>query len=201
MGAHRGLLFRTGLLGMLAAFAMLTMTAGSASASVILSFTQQLDGSIHLGGTDTFGNPINVTKPNSQTFHISSPVVPFGYTPDAILSHIGISQTSSGYLVDILQRPGGPVAAQVFVHQFIPQFTVIDFVTDPTQFFGGPPTVTVVATGGLQNVFNYNNDRGEPVSINAQLIPEPASLAVFGIIGICIGGYSWQRRKAQMVNA
>ena len=203
MIAPRGVFHRPNLLGGLAVLATLALTAGSASADVIISFVEQPNGSIHLGGVDAFGNVIDVTKPNSETFHISSPAVPQGYSPDAILSHIGISQTSNGYLVNILDRPGGPISDQVYVHQFIPAFTVIDFVSDPSQFFTGvTPFATAVETGFLQNVLNYQNDRGELVSINvASAIPEPASIALFGITGVCLGGYIWRRRRTRVANA
>src|ERR1700730_13119615 len=90
----------------LAALATLALTAGSclagpgAAAAVVINFDELLnEAGIHLTGFDFNGNPIDVTKLGSETFHISSPSVPNGYSPDAILSHIGISMTSGGFLI------------------------------------------------------------------------------------------------------
>jgi hypothetical protein len=177
----------------LAACLICLLTAGRASADVIINFNElPLDRGIHLTGFQFDGTPIDVTKLNgAESFHISSPAVPPGYHPDAILSHIGISQTSNGYLVDILDNPGGTISDQVYVHQFIPAFSVIDFISSPDQFFTGiPPFATVVETGNLQNVLNYVNDRGERVSINVlSPVPEPTSLALvgMGVFGLLVG--------------
>lgn len=61
---------------------------------------------------------------------------------------------------------------------------MIDFISDPAQFDAGIADVTVVETGALQNVLNYNNDQGELVSINVLSdtdVPEPAGLALVGV--------------------
>ena len=197
-----------GVLGIvLVAFATLALTTGRASADVIINFEElPNEGGIHLGGVDANGNVIDVTKLDAESFHISSPAVPPGYAPDAILSQIGISRVSDGFLINILESDGGPISDQVYVHQFIPGFTVIDFISDPDQFFTGiTPFATFVETGFLQNVLNYNNDRGGLVSINVlsdvELVPEPASLTLLGIAGVCLGGGVWRRRRMQAVKA
>ena len=181
----------------LVALATLALTAGSSSAAVVINFDElPNDAGIHLTGLDFAANPIDVTKLGSETFHISTPAVPGGYSPDAILSRIGISRTSAGFLVNILESAGGPISDQVWVHQFIPAFTVIDFISDPDQFVVGVnPFATVVETGTLQNVLNYNNDRGELVSINVNSdldVPEPATLA---LVSAALFGIAATRRR------
>jgi hypothetical protein len=61
------------------------------------------------------------------------------------------------------------------------------------------PFATVVETGLLQNVLNYHNDRGELASINiVSDTPEPARLALLGIMGAGGACYGWRRRKQAM---
>jgi hypothetical protein len=182
------------------ALATLALTAGSSSAAVIINFDElPNETGIRLSGVAFDGTPFDVTKLGSETFHVSSPVVPAGYNPDAILSHIGITRTSAGYLVNILESAGGPISDQIWVHQFLPLFTVIDFISDPDQFvFGVDAFATVVETGSSQNVLNYFNDRGEQVSINVtsdvpeSAVPEPAT---FALVGAAILGIAATRRR------
>ena len=181
----------------LVALATLAFTAGNSSATVIINFDElPNEAGIHVTGVAFNGSLFDFTKLGSETFHISSPVVPPGYSPDAILSRIGISGSSAGFLVNILESAGGPISDQVWVHQFISQFTVIDFISDPAQFVSGVvPFATVVETGSSQNVLNYNNDRGELVSINVTSaidVPEPATLA---LVGAAILGMAAMRRR------
>src|SRR5438093_235694 len=83
--------------GGLVALASVALTAGSASADVIVTFQELADeAGIHATGSINGVGQFDVMKPNSETFHVSSPVVPSGYTPDAILSHIGVSQQNGG---------------------------------------------------------------------------------------------------------
>ena len=101
------------------------------------------------------------------------------------MSRIGISNTSAGFLVNILESTGGPLSDQVWVHRLDNLFTVIDFISDPSQFVTGVAVfATVVETGFSQKVLDYHNDRGELVSIfiTSDLdVPEPASLALVGV--------------------
>jgi len=179
----------------------LACTGGNAVADVIISF-QELpnEGGVRLSGSDINGTPFNVTKLGAETFFLSSPVVPSGYPADATLSHIGISQSGDYYLANILESPGGPLSDQVYVHRLFGNFTVIDFISDPAQFVTGlTPTTTTVETGSLQNVLTYSNDRGETVRINVQsdldVVPEPATLTVFGLGVVAVAGNALRRRK------
>lgn len=183
----------------LAALTTLVLTAGNASAAVVLNFIELAnDAGIQLTGVNANGSLINVTKLNSETFGISSPAVPNGYVPDAIVSRIGVSRTSQGFLVNILESVGGPLSDQVWVHVLGGAFTVIDFISDPAQFVTGvTPFATVVETGALQNVLTYNNDRGETVTINVLSnldVPEPASLALVG--AALLGIVATRKRRA-----
>ena len=183
----------------LAALTTLALTAGSASAAVVLNFIELAnEAGIQLTGVAFNGGLINVTKLNSETFGISSPVVPGGYAPDAIVSRIGIAQTNPGILVNILESAGGPLSDQVWVHRINNLFTVIDFISDPAQFVTAvAANFTVVETGALQNVLTYNNDCGELVTINVQSdldVPEPASLALVG--AALLGIVATRKRRA-----
>ena len=185
----------------LAAFTALAFTAGNSSAAVVINFDElPNEAGIHLGGVAFDGSLINVTKLGSEIFHISSPAVPGGYSPDAILSHIGISRSGPDLLVNILESTGGPISDQVWVHQFAPLFTVIDFISDPAQFvLGVTPFATVVETGSSQNVLNYNNDRGELVSINVTSdVPEPGT---FALVGAAMLGMAAMRRRKPVLPA
>ncbi len=181
----------------LAALATLALTAGSASARVVSFIELPNEAGIQMQADDG----TDVTKLGSETFHLSSPSVPVGYPADATVSHIGISLSGGYYLADILESAGGPLSDQVFVHILNGLFTVIDFISDPDQFVTGvTPTVTVVETGSLQNVLNYNNDRGELVSINVLSdleLPEPttALLLPAALVGL-LGCSRRQRKKA-----
>ena len=148
------------------------------------------------GGIDFSGDTTNGGHSNGEVFHVSSPVVPPGYTPDAIASHIGISRTASYYLFNILESPNGPISDQVYVHQFIPAFTVIDFISNPADFVNLTPTATVVEAPGLQLVGTYVNDRGETVFLNVDSgVETPDAGSTLPLLGFALAGLGILRRK------
>jgi hypothetical protein len=178
-----------------AALSVCSLAATTASASVTLNFIEAANGSVHLTGSDNNGDPISATGSTADQFHLSSPIIPEGYTADATVGHIGISRSADDYLFALTERGG--VSDYVWVHRLAGIFTVIDFVSDPTSV-PGTPDRTVAENGALQFVGSYLNDRGELVSISVQsaAVPEPASWAMmlvgFGGLG---AGLRARRRK------
>ena len=178
--------------------------ASNSSAAVIINFIElPNEAGIRVTGTGFDGTPFDVTKSNSESFFVSSPAVPVGYAPDMILSHIGITRTSSGFLFAMLESDGGPVSDYIWVHQFIPAFTVIDFISDSEAalILPGTPTLSVVETGGLQFIGSYVNDRGETVSISAQSdteVPEPSTIALIGVGLLSLFGFGMKRCRADV---
>jgi len=173
----------------------------SASADVNITFMELAnEGGIRVFGNGFDGAAFDVTKPDSETFGISSPAVPGGYSPDLILSHIGISRSSGGYLFALTETLGGPVSDYVWVHQFVSAFTVIDFVSDSEFPLVLPTTADAifVETGGIQAIGGYNNDRGERVNIFVQsdvgVVPEPETYALM-LAGLGLLGFVARRRK------
>jgi hypothetical protein len=184
----------------LAALALCFLAPGSASAVTINFIELPNEAGIQVTGIDANGNPFSTSKPNSEQFYISSPAVPTGYVPDLILSHIGISQTSSGYLFVLLESAGGPVSDYIWVHRLNSIFTVIDFISDTENFLVPPsvPTTTVVETGGLQFVGAYLNDKGEQVQFNVQSdrdVSVPDSGVTIVLFGSALGVMAAVRRK------
>ena len=148
------------------------------------------------GGIDFFGDFTNGGHSTGEVFHVSSPAVPPGYVPDAIASHIGISRTASYYLFNILEFPNGPISDQVYVYQFIPAFTVIDFISDPSLFVNLIPTATVVEAPGLFLAGTYINDRGETVFLNVDSgVSAPDAGSTLPLLGFALAGLGILRRK------
>jgi hypothetical protein len=186
-----------------ASLCLCLLAARGASADVTINFVElPNEAGIHFTGTDPSGNVVaDVTKPGSEVFHLSSPIIPFGYPADATLGHIGISGQQTEYLVNILESPGGPISDQVHVYRLSGIFTVMDFISDPEQFVSGTADITIVETGALQEAITYANDRGESVHVNVlsdlEPVPEP-STALVASMGACgLVAYRIRRRRQQ----
>ena len=183
------------LLGVLA-------SGGAEAATAQINFIELSSGGIHVTGVDANGTAIDTTKASAEEFFISSPEVPTGYSPDLTLSHIGISRTDpgNGYLFALSELSGGPISDYVWVHQYVPSFTVIDFISDPSSVLI-TPTATVVEDGSLQYIGSYFNDLQEEVAISIQspsATPLPAALPLFASGLGALGLLGWRRkRKAQ----
>ncbi len=175
----------------------LLAVSGSVSA-VTLNFVElPNEGGVHFSG-DTVLMIFNNDVPGSETYHVSSPLIPPGYPADATASHIGISLSADYYLFNILESPGGPLSDQVFVHRLNGIYTVVDFFSDPNMFVNLTPTATVIETGNLQLVGTYLNDRGETVFINIQSdidLPVPDSGSTIALLGMAITSIGMIRRK------
>jgi hypothetical protein len=198
-----------------ASLSLCLLAASSASAAVqTLNFTEAPNeaGTV-LTGINVIGASIGpIAGANPEEFHISSPNFPPNYAFDALLGNIGISRTDPSGLGDLFvmrEAVGGPVSDYIWVHQFIPGFTVIDFVSDsegvPLILPNAPILGDVVENGGLQFVGNYVTDPGGngagPTLVNlfvqsdVESVPESASLIVWSLLGLSVGVAGWSRRR------
>src|SRR5215470_10187287 len=176
---------------LLVALAMIALTAGSASAAVILNFLElPNEGGIHLTGTAADGSPIDVTLLGSEKFRVSAPgctAIP-GCNPNFTTNQIG---TQTEFLVNILESVGGPLSDQIHVHRLTTAggSQVIDFISDDGTPFDtvGPGAIvtTLVETGSLQSGLAYTSAGGTPVNISfiseVSEAPEPATLPLLAI--------------------
>ena len=182
------LYFRKNVQIALVALALIALAARSASADVVLNFLElPNEGGIHLTGTDSGGNVIDVTLLGSETFRVSAPgctMIP-GCNPNFTTNQIG---TQTEFLVNILESPGGPLSDQIHVHRLTSAggSQVIDFISDDGTPFDnaglGAIVTTLVETGNLQSGLAY--DAGAPVNISfiseVSEVPEPATLPLLG---------------------
>jgi len=182
--------------GILALVSLLGLGITQSASAVTLNWVElPNEGGVHFSG-DTVVQIINNDVPGSETYHVSSPIVPSGYNPDALVSHIGISRTAEYYLFNILESPGGPLSDQVYVYRLSNIFTVIDFLSDPSQFVNLTPTATVVEAPGLQLVGTYVNDRGETVFLNVDSgVETPDAGSTLPLLGFALAGLGVLRRK------
>ena len=185
------LYFRKHVQVVLVALAMIALSARSASAAVVLNFLElPNEGGIHLTGTDSGGNVIDVTLLGSETFRVSAPactMIP-GCNPNFTTNQIG---TQTEFLVNILESPGGPLSDQIHVHRLSSAdgSQVIDFISDDETPFDtvGPGAIvtTLVETGSLQSGLAYTSAGGTPVNISfiseVSEAPEPATLPLLAI--------------------
>jgi len=170
---------------------LIALAARSVSADVVLNFLElPNEGGIHLTGTDSGGNAINVTLLGSETFRVSAPactMIP-GCNPNFTTNQIG---TQTEFLVNILESPGGPLSDQIHVHRLSSAdgSQVIDFISDDETPFDtvGPGAIvtTLVETGSLQSGLAYTSAGGTPVNISfiseVSEAPEPATLPLLAI--------------------
>lgn len=178
------------------ALGLLSIGSASAAPSGVINFIElPNDGGIQMTSSGVVGSA-DVTIQNPEEFHISSPAVPSGYSPDAILGHIGVSRTSPGHLFALVESIEGPVSDYVWVHTINGPFTVIDFVSASAGFVvpPGTPETTIVEDGTLQFIGNYTNDKGELIQINVQSsVPDAGS--TMALLGLALGGIAAVRRQ------
>jgi len=188
---------------LLVALAMIALTAGSASAAVILNFLElPNEGGIHLTGTASDGSPIDVTLLGSEKFRVSAPgctAIP-GCNPNFTTNQIG---TQTEFLVNILESVGGPLSDQIHVHRLTTAggSQVIDFISDGAPFdTAGPGAIvtTLVETGSLQSGLTYTSDADAPVTISfssevSEAVPASGTLSLLGL-GLGLLGF-WRRKR------
>lgn len=177
-----------------AGLSLALLLANSASAAVTINFIElPNEGGIHVTTTDASVPTHDITK-NAEPARVATISFAVMGSADLYMTHIGVTHLGPGFsvLVNILESPGGPLSDQIWLHlmgpdQFQNAATVIDFISDPSQFNISTSPAAIVEHGSQQQGLTYNDATGNQVPINflsdtEGVVPEPHSLVIWGLL-------------------